>query len=312
MQLAHLGAEVIKIESASRIDVTRRLGPYADDVAGINRSGYFNQYNQGKKSVTLNLQDRQAVKLLEALIATADVVVDNMRSGALARLGLDYDHLRRLNPRIVAVSMTGFGESGSEHDRVAYGSLIDALSGAAAANGLVGGGPTDFPMSLPDPAAGIHMAIATLAALYRARATGVGERVECSMLEACLAAFPWPVLYKSAIGCEAPVLGNRDEQRSPHEVFRTADREKWIAVAVDNDQQFAALATVIDRPEMATDPRFVTVESRRLHEDDLDRALTAWASSVKPAEAIEQLKGAGVPAELVATVDELFESEELR
>jgi crotonobetainyl-CoA:carnitine CoA-transferase CaiB-like acyl-CoA transferase len=311
MQLAHLGAEVIKIESARRVDVTRRLGPYADDVTGINRSGYFNQYNQGKKSVTLNLKDGRAVRLLEALIATADVVVDNMRSGALAQLGLDYAHLRSLNPRIVAVSMTGFGETGSEHDRVAYGSLIDALSGAAAANGLVGGGPTDFPMSLPDPAAGIHMAIATLAALYRARTTGVGERVECSMLESCLAAFPWPVLYQSAIGCEAPVLGNRDEQRSPHDVFRTADNEKWIALAVDNDRQFAALAGVIGHPDLATDPRFATLEGRRLHEDDLDRVLTEWVASVKPAEAIEHLNAAGVPAEPVATVDELFDSEDL-
>jgi crotonobetainyl-CoA:carnitine CoA-transferase CaiB-like acyl-CoA transferase len=308
MQLAHLGAEVIKIESSRRVDVTRRLGPYADDVMGINRSGYFNQYNQGKKSVTLNLKDRRAVDLLKRLAATADVIVDNMRSGALARLGLSYDRLRCLNPKVVAVSMTGFGETGPEHDRVAYGSLIDAMSGTATANGTVGGGPTDFPMSLPDPVAGIHMVIATVAALYRARVTGVGERVECSMLEACVAAFPWPVLFQAAVGCEAPVLGNRDEQRSPHEVYRCAEKNRWVAVAVEDDQQFRALAAAIGQPGLADDPRFATVGARRIHEEELNRIIADWAAGHPARLATERMQEAGVPAEEVATVDALFDS----
>ena len=105
-------------------------------------------------------------------MATADLIIDNMRPGSLARMGLDMDELRRLNPQIVAVAMSGFGEDGPERDRMAYGSIIDALSGVAASNGAPGGGPTDFPMSLPDPAAGIHAAIAATAALYRAPAVG--------------------------------------------------------------------------------------------------------------------------------------------
>jgi benzylsuccinate CoA-transferase BbsF subunit len=226
----------------------------------------------------------------------------------LDRMGFSYEMLRRLNPRIVAVSMTGFGESGPERDRMAYGSLIDALSGVAATNGPVGGGPTDFPMSLPDPCAGIHTAIATVAALYRAGETGLGTRVECSMLEASIAAFPWPILYQSVEGHGAPVEGNRDEQRAPHDVYRCEGRYEWVAIAVEDDDQFAALAATIGRPELATDARFATLWARRLHADELDAVLSAWTDGQDAAATAERLRAAGVPAERVAHIGDLFES----
>lgn len=301
-QLAHLGAEVVKIESSVRLDVTRVLGPWADDVAGPDRSGYYNQYNLGKQSVLLDLKDRRGLGLLRGLLAQADVVIDNMRAGALARLGFDYDTLRALNPRLVAVSMTGFGETGPEHDRMAYGSLIDALSGVASANGVPGGGPTDFPMSLPDPCAGIHTAIATVAALRRARATGRGERVECSMLEASLAAFPWPVLFQGVEGHPAPVQGNRDDRRAPHDVYRCRGDYEWVAVAVEDDDQFAALAGTIGRADLATDRRFADAGGRRLHADALDAVLGAWTVERDACETAAVLRAAGVPAERVAPI----------
>ena len=220
MLLAHLGAEVIKIESSNRIDVTRRLAPFADEVVGLDRSGYFNLYNQGKQSVLVDVKHPRGLGLLRELIGSADVIIDNMRAGALARMGLSYEELRSLNPSIVAVSMTGFGEDGPERDRMAYGSIIDALSGVASSNGLVGGGPTDFAMSLPDPCAGVHTAIATVATLLRARTTGEGDRVETAMLEASVAAFPWPVLYEAVGAGPTLPMGNRDDEMSPHGVFR--------------------------------------------------------------------------------------------
>lgn len=310
-QLAHLGAEVIKVETASRIDVTRRLGPFVDGLYGINRSGYFNQYNQGKKSIALNLKTSRGMALLRRLIADADVVMDNMSAGALERMGLPYEELVRINPRIVAVSMTGFGESGPYRDHPAYGSLIDALSGTSAANGLVGGGPTDLTMSLPDPTAGMHTAVATVAALYRARATAKPVRVECSMLEALIAAFPWQVIFGAVAGCNAPVIGNRDEQRSPHEVFRCQGQDRWIAIAVDDDQQFRALASVVGIPELGTDRRFCTLASRRLHENVLEDLIEAWTSTRDPDAAVTALQQAGVPAEKVLRVDEVVGSDVL-
>ncbi len=308
MQLAHLGAEVVKVESAERVDVTRVLGPWADGEVGVDRSGYFNQYNQGKQGIVLDLKQERGREVLGAMLAKADVVIDNMRAGALERMGFSYDVLRRLNPRIVAVSMTGFGESGPERDRMAYGSLIDALSGVASSNGAVGGGPSDFVMSLPDPCAGIHTAIATVAAIYRARDTGVGTRVECSMLEASIAAFPWPILYQSVEGHGPPVDGNRDEQRAPHDVYRCAGGYEWVAIAVDDDEQFAALAGAMGRPGLATDARFATYPARRLHADELDAVLSAWTADQEAAAVAALLRAAGVPGERVAHIDDLFTS----
>jgi crotonobetainyl-CoA:carnitine CoA-transferase CaiB-like acyl-CoA transferase len=308
MQLAHLGAEVVKVESAERLDVTRVLGPWADGETGVDRSGYFNQYNQGKQGIVLDLKQEHGRELLCGMLAKADIVIDNMRAGALDRMGFSYDRLRQLNPRIVAASMTGFGESGPERDRMAYGSLIDALSGVAATNGAVGGGPTDFVMSLPDPCAGIHTAIATVAALYRAQDTGVGTRVECSMLEASIAAFPWPILYQSVEGHGAPVDGNRDEQRAPHDVYRCEGLYEWVAIAVEDDEQFAALAGAVGRPELATDARFATLAARRLHADALDAVLSAWTGGQDAAAVATLLRAAGVPAERVAHIDDLFAS----
>jgi crotonobetainyl-CoA:carnitine CoA-transferase CaiB-like acyl-CoA transferase len=311
MQLAHLGAEVVKIEAPDRLDVTRQLAPWADGIAGPNRSGYFNQYNQGKQSVRLDLKHPDGLRVLRALLAEADVVIDNMRAGALARMGFPYEVLRSINPRIVAVTMTGFGESGPERDRMAYGSIIDALSGIASANGPVGGGPTDFAMSLPDPCAGAHAAIATMGALYRAQATGVGEQVECTMLEASIAAFPWPVLHQGVTGGPPPVIGNRDERRAPHDVYPCAGHYQWVAVAVETDAQWAALARTIGREDLAADPRVASLAGRQHHADELDAAISAWTSTLDPTAAADRLRAAGVPAERVHHIDDLFASKAL-
>jgi crotonobetainyl-CoA:carnitine CoA-transferase CaiB-like acyl-CoA transferase len=308
MYLAHLGAEVIKIESTTRIDVTRRLGPFADDVVGINRSGYFNQYNQGKKSIVLDVKDERGFALLRRLVASADVIIDNMRAGALARMGLPYDELRRLNPSIVAVSMTGFGEDGPERDRMAYGSIIDALSGVASSNGLIGGGATDFATSLPDPCAGVHTALATVAALLRARISGEGERVELAMLEAGVAAFPWPVLIEGAGAGPVVMMGNRDPLMSPHGVFRCKGDYEWVAIAVETDAQFGALAAAMGRPELGISARFATLADRKLNENELERLVSAWTVPQEAAAVAALLAAAGVPAERVAHIADVFRS----
>lgn len=312
MQLAHLGAEVVKVESSSRLDVTRQLGPWLDGEPGPNRSGYFNQYNLGKQGMLLDLKSERGLQVLRDLLLQADVVIDNMSVGALDRLGFSYDELRRLNPRIVAVSMTGFGETGPESDRMAYGSLIDAMSGVASSNGPPGGGPTDFVMSLPDPTAGVHAAIATVAALLRARATGIGERVECSMLEASVAAFPWPILYQGLTGDGPPVEGNRDERRAPHDVYRCIGDYQWVAVSVEDDAQFAGLCRAIGSPELAHDDRYATLAARREHADSLDDLIGAWTNRMHAEDAANALRSRGVPAEAVLHIDGAYADERQR
>lgn len=189
---------------------------------------------------------------------------------------------------------------------MAYGSLIDALSGVASSNGAPGGGPTDFVMSLPDPTAGIHTAIATVAAVMRARETGIGERVEVSMLEASVAAFPWPILYQSVTGEGPPVVGNRDELRAPHDVYRCAGAYEWVAVAVETDAQWQALCSVIERPDLAADPSLSDLAGRHGGADVIDAAVGEWTRTRTPSDAAGALTAAGVPAEAVLHVDGAF------
>jgi len=235
-----------------------------------------------------------------------------MRAGALARMGFDDARLRELNPRIVAMAMTGYGETGPERDKLAYGSLIDALAGVTAATGPPGGGPTEIPMSLPDPSAGLHAAIGTVASLSRLRTHGIGADLECSMLEAWLAALPWGILTTSAEERPPELLGTRDEQMSPHGTFPAAGDYAWIAIATRDDAEFTALAAAIERPELAADPRFATLAARRAHEDELEAIVAAWTATRSRDDAVATLVDAGVTAAPVRTMDEVAASEHLR
>ena len=221
------------------------------------------------------MKDPRGLDLVRRLIATADLVIDNMRPGALARMGLPYDELRRLNPKIVAVAMSGFGESGPERDRMAYGSIIDALSGVAASNGPPGGGPTDFPMSLPDPCAGIHAAIAGTAALYRARTVGVGGRVETSMLEASVSAFPWPILIEASGHGPVDLDGQPRRRDEPARGVRLRRPRRLGRDRRPRRRRVRRARRAIGRPELATDPRFADARRRRCHEDDLEEIVAA-------------------------------------
>ncbi|MPY94064.1 MAG: hypothetical protein GEV08_13675, partial [Acidimicrobiia bacterium] len=255
LQFAHLGAEVVKVESPNRLDLSRRIGPHADGVPGVDRSGFFNLYNQGKRSACLDLRDPEERELLTSLLATADVVIDNWSAGALAAAGFSYERLRELNPDVVAVSITGFGESGPDKDRIAYGAGVDALCGSASLTGTPGGPPADSTLNLPDPNGGIHAAVAALAALYRARQGGGGDRVEISLLEAAIAVLPWGVLDVAARGRQPERAGNRDPEMAPHGVFCCRGADDWVAVAVRDDGDFEALADLMGEPGLVRDPR---------------------------------------------------------
>ncbi len=311
LQLAHLGADVIKVESTERVDVTRQLAPFADGEAGVDRSGYFSQYSQGKRSVSVDLKQAPGMGIVKELLARSDVLIDNMRPGALARMGLEQQQIDRIAPSVVTVALTGFGEDGPDRDRMAYGSIIDALAGVAAANGRPGGPPVFFPMSLPDPCAGIHAAIASTAALWRARRTGEGDRVELSMAETTLAAFPWPVLIEGSGGGPVVGEGNRDPAMAPHGVFATRGDDRWVAIVVYDDAEFRALATCIGQPELADDPRFVDLDQRKAHEDELEQLVADWMVAQERDQAVALLADAGVRAAPVLDVAEVMASDAL-
>jgi crotonobetainyl-CoA:carnitine CoA-transferase CaiB-like acyl-CoA transferase len=313
LQLAELGAEVVRVETATRADVTRRLPPFADRLPGLNRSGYFNQYNQGKKSVSLNLKEPAALEVLKRLVTECDVIIDNMRAGSLEKMGLPHREVEALNPSIISVAMTGFGETGPYRDHLAYGSVIDALSGTSSINGQIGAGPADFIMSLPDPTAGIHAAITTLGAIYCKQATGAGCRLECSMLEAGISAFPLQAIYGAVQGEDAAVIGNRDDLRCPHGVYRCAGDDAWVAISVDCDEEFRRLIGVLgdEAPGSGDGAPAWTLAERRRREDELDACIEAWTSQRPAEDAVAALDAAGVRAGEVLHVDEVVASEAL-
>lgn len=296
LQLAHLGAEVIRIETATRPCVTRLLPPWPENTPGLNRSGYFNQYNQGKRSLTLDLKRPEGREIAKQLVAKSDIVAENFAGGVMDRLGLGYEVLRELKPDIIMISLSGYGASGPEKEYISYGPAQVPMSGMSSLTGYRGWRPMHVGISYGDPNAGLHGAFAVLCALmYRAR-TGKGQYIDLSQWETSTAMVAEGLLEYSMNGTQPERDGNRDPHMAPHGVFRSAGEDRWVSLAVRDDDDWRRFCTLLDRPELITDPQFATVADRKQHEDELEAIVTAWTQSRSPEEATAQLQAAGIPA----------------
>jgi crotonobetainyl-CoA:carnitine CoA-transferase CaiB-like acyl-CoA transferase len=296
LQLTHLGAEVIRLESHMHSDISRRIGPYVDGQGGLNRAGSFNQWNQGKRSVALDFAQPEGVALARDLIAGSDVVMENFTPGVIQRLGLGYERLRENNPGLIMLSLSGYGADGSLSRYPAYGGAVMMLSGAASLNGYRGGDPSMVGLSYGDPNGALHGAFAILAALWQRDRTGQGQHIDLSMLESLLAILPEGVMAQVMGGAQPERIGNRDPQMAPHGFFACAGEDRWIALAVRSDGEWRALCGVMNRPELACDPRFVTAQARKRNEDALEELVGAWTVTHDPWQLTERLQGAGVAA----------------
>src|SRR5215470_2556156 len=231
LQLAHLGAEVIRVESGTRTCVTRLLPPFADGQPGRNRSGYFNQYNQGKRSLALDLKLPEAVEVAKDLIAQCDIVCENFAAGVMARMGLGYDALRAIKPDIIMIALSGYGATGPESEFVSYGPAQVPLSGMSSLTGYADWPPMHVGISYGDPTGGLHGAVAVLAALLHRANTGEGQYIDLSQQETSISVLGEGILEQSITGTQPARRGNRDPQMAPHGVFRCAGHQRWIAIA---------------------------------------------------------------------------------
>ncbi len=299
LQLAHLGAEVIRIESATRPCVTRLLPPWPQSKPGVNRSGYFNQYNQGKLSLALDLKQPRAVELAKELVSKCDVVCENFAAGVMDRLGLGYEALRRHKPDIIMIALSGYGATGPESDFVSYGPAQVPLAGLSSLTGYADWPPMHVGISYGDPTAGLHGAFAVLAALLHRQRTGEGQFIDLSQQETTVAVIPEGTMDYAMNQTQPARQGNRDAQMAPHGIFRCAGEQRWVAIAVRSDGEWTRLATMIDADTgstLASEQRFRDLSSRKLHEDALEEALTAWTTN-RSAEAITtRLQAARIPA----------------
>ena len=302
MNLAHLGAEVIRFESAKRPDLYRRAGLYpgGEPASGqqqpsLNRAGMFNQWNQGKKSVAVNLRDPRGIELVKDFVRASDVVMQNFATGVMERLGLGFDVLRGINTRIILASISGYGQTGPYRDYMGYGPATSPLTGVSAATGYPGGGPEEVGVSMPDPNAGITAAFAVVSALIRRDATGEGDHLDVSLLESS-AAFGVEAWMQYALDGSQPARnGNRDPWMAPHGCFPCQGEDEWVAIACADDAEWRRLAPMID-PALANEARFASLVARKAHEDELEAIVAAWTRQRDRWQATAQLQSAGIAA----------------
>ena len=297
MYLAHLGAEVIKIESNTRIDITRRLPMYPKGMeGGVNRSGLFNQWSLGKKSLLLNFSKAEGIELLKEIIKNSDVVVDNFATGVMERLGLGYEDLIKIKPDIIVASISGYGHTGPLKNYMGYGPAIAPLTGLSVMTGYEDGPPQEVGISYGDPNSGIHAAVAITAALAARKRTGKGQYIDVSLWESVAALVHEGWMEYAMNGNEPTRRGNRDIHMAPHNCFRCAGEDEWVSIVCGTDEEWQALCQVMGDAMLVMDARFQTARDRRANEDELEKLITAWTEKRDKWEVTKTLQAVGVAA----------------
>ena len=301
------GAEVIKVESSSRVDPVRSGGPYKDGVPGINRSGYFASRNSGKKSISLDLKSEEGKKLALRLIQESDVVTNNFGPGVMQRLGLGYDDVKKIKPDIIHLSMPMYGQEGPLASLLGVGMTISAVSGllwltAYGPNDPVGPG-THFPDHAANP---YHAAFAILGALRYRRQTGRGMRIDLAQVESTINFVGPAVVEYGTTGQEPVQTGNRSVADAPHNLFKCSGDDAWCAIAVQDNDQWLALATVMQNTELLQDQTLRNSENRLKRIDDIEARVASWVATQTATDVVQILQQAGVPSSIVARSKDLL------
>lgn len=297
--LGDLGADVVKVEWATK-PAARALfwpGPTQDrQRQGHHRAMYFNEMNRNKRDVVIDLATARGREVFLDLVAGVDVLIENNSARVMGNLGLDWTAVKAVNPRLVMVSMSGYGADGPRRDWLAYGSNIETTSGLTSVTGYPDGLLSRTTLFYADPVAGVHGAVAALAALEHRRRTGEGQWVELSLNE-CGAAFNAAMLLAlEATGTVPGPAANRDVRFAPHGVYRCIGDDHWIAIACQDDTAWTALAALMGRPDLAAAPDLATVAGRHARHDELDEAIEAWTERFEQHELAHACQGAGVSA----------------
>lgn len=305
--LAAFGAEVIRVEdpvTQGLWDALRGVGPFVDERRGVNLGGGFNNHNVGKLGVTINLRTEDGRELLRELISVSDVVTENFAAGVLARLGFDYEQLKKIKPDIIYVSNCGFGHTGPHRDFKTWGPVVQALSGLTFSAGLPDTEPAGWGFSYMDHVAAYYMTVAILAAVHHRHRTGEGQHVDLASVPAGVAMLPTEVLDWSVNGRPARRPGRPGGDRAdydemaPHGVYPCRGDDRWIALSCRNDDEFAAMAKVLGTTVTVAN-RFATLRDRLDALDELDSMIAAATCACEAAELAADLLTAGVPAAVV-------------
>ncbi len=320
--LADMGAEVIHVTSRKLVgaltvtrETARILGIYPHDEPGErhwNRNSQTNDLARNKYDITLELDTSEGLSLLKRLIAISDVVIENYSPRVMPKFGLDYPHLRALNPKIILCSMPGYGSQGPYRGFISYGTNVDPAAGLASLMGYPGELPHMSGNAYPDPVAGLFAVGTILTALYHQRRTGQGQYIDLSQAEATTALLGEFSLGVQLNGEMPPRRGNRHPHQAPHGCYPCRGEDKWVAIAVGRDDEWRAFQRVQGHAAWCDDPRFATLQGRLQYHDELDRHITAWTKGQDAYQVMHTLQRAGVPAGVVVNAEELVNEPQLQ
>lgn len=295
--LADMGAEVIKVESHTRLD-TVRVGPLPDNTVGErfwDESCWYQATNPNKLGITLDLNTADGIRLVKELVKISDVVVENFAPRVMANLGLDYPGMREVKPDIIMLSSSGYGHTGPWRDYVVYGWALEPMT-ISHLTGYPDAGPFATPVPYTDMPAALYGAFSVLSTLEYHRQSGEGQWIDLSQYEVGVAAVGEAVLDYTMNGRVQTRMGNRHPLMAPHNCYRCKGNDNWIAISVSTDDQWLAMCRVMGNPDWSDDERFFTAAGRLKHQDELDRLIETWTKSKDQFEMMELLQKAGIAA----------------
>jgi succinate---hydroxymethylglutarate CoA-transferase len=300
--LADLGADVVKVENPVGGDGMRNWPPLTAGTADEVFSENFASINRNKRSITANIKNPADVGRLLRLAAHADVVIENFRPGALARAGLSFSEFANVNPQIVYCSISGYGQTGPFSSRGAFDVTVQAFSGLMSVTGREDAPPVKCGVPVADFCAGLYAAYSILAALLRARQTGIGAEIDCSMLGAMLGVSALQTSEFFGTGRAPAALGSAHPRNAPYQAFRS--RDGYFVIAAGNDALWSQVAEAVGQPELALDPRFLTQADRARHQDQLRELLEERFATASAAEWIAEMDRRGVPSSPINNFEE--------
>ncbi len=313
--LADLGAEVIKIQAHTRMDVMAAHGPFPENIPGErpwDRVGSLNTVNRGKLGLSLDLTKPEAIEVFRRLVRVSDVLAESFTPRVMKKLGLDYASLRDIRPELIMLSNTGYGHSGPWHEYGCVATSLEATSGMCWLSGYEDGPPSKIGQSYTDFLACWNAVYALLLSLHRRRRTGRGQWLDLSMYQTGAATLGPQIMDYFANGKVAGRMGNRHPDMAPHNVYRCAGEDRWIAIAVDSDAAWRALAREMGEPVWAGEARLADARGRLEHSKLVDEQLSAWTAGQHAEALATRLQNAGIMAGVVENGRDLLHDEQLR
>ena len=305
MILSDLGAEVIKVEVPETGDDSRSFGPFKN-----GKSLYFISINRDKKSISLNLKTQKGKEILKDLVKRVDIIIENYRPGTMEKLGLGYDVLKEVNPKLIYAASSGFGHSGPYSKKPAYDILAQAMGGMMSITGWPNTPPTRVGMSLGDITASLYTAIGINAALYQREKTGMGQKIDVAMLD-CQVSILENALARFQVENKPPEpLGNRHPTITPFQAFKANDG--YFVIAIGNDNLWKDFCLTINRADLITDEKFKTNGLRTQNVDELAKTLESIFVTKSVKEWLHLIEEAMVPCAPINTVDKLFDDAQIK